>query len=177
MLIPAAAAAATPPYGPGTEYRPANRYHSTEIVEGLQASAQLGSGFTDPYGLGIGGRIGYTFFHGVYLGGSVSHYFGRTVDTFAGSRTEGATFLGGEVGYELYPTYRWEVRPYVFLGPSWMTTVGPFGSTTSTALAFQPGLLTAYHFGNVFVSAEGKVHVTPEPIALAVFGGVGLGFE
>jgi hypothetical protein len=179
MLVPATALAGvnTPPYGPGTEARPATGRYSAHIVEGVQASAQLGSGFTDPYGFGIGGRLGYTFLHGVYFGAAVSHYFGKSVDTAFGSESEGATFLGGELGYELYPTYRWEVRPYAFLGPSWITTVGPFGSTTTTDLAFQPGLLLAYHFGNAFVSAEGKVHVTPEPVALTLFAGAGLGFD
>jgi len=177
LFIPATAAASTPPYGPGTEARPSTGRYSAHIVEGFQASAQLGSGFTDRYGLGLGGRLGYTFLHGVYLGGSISHYFGKTVDTAVGIRSEGATFLGGELGYEIFPTYRWEFRPYAFLGPSWITTVDPSGSTTTTALAFQPGMLVAYHFGNAYVSAEGKVHVTPEPVALALFAGFGLGFD
>lgn len=176
-LVPATAFAAPPPYGPGTEARPSTGRYSAHIVEGVQASAQLGTGFTDPYGLGIGGRVGYTFLHGVYLGGGVSHYFGKTVNTVFGNQSEGATFVGGELGYELYPTYRWEVRPYAFLGPSWITRVDSLGGTTTTALAFQPGLLTAYHFSNWFVSAEGKVHVTPEPVALALFAGMGLGFD
>jgi hypothetical protein len=125
----------------------------------------------------VGGRLGYTFLHGVYFGAEVSHYFGKTVSTVSGNQSEGATFVGGELGYELYPTYRWEIRPYAFLGPAWITRVNAFGSTTTSDLAFQPGLLLAYHFANAYISAEGKVHVTPEPVALALFAGAGIGFE
>jgi len=178
LFIPATAfAAADPPYGPGTEARPRNAYHTEHIVEGLQASAQVGSGFTDPYGLGLGGRLGYTFLHGAYFGAEVSHYFGPTKSTVSGNQSEGATFFGGELGYEIYPSYRWEFRPYAFLGPAWITRVNQFGSTTTTDLAFQPGLLLAYHFGNAFISADGKVHVTPEPVAFSLFAGAGFGFE
>jgi hypothetical protein len=168
-----------PPSGPGTEAMPGTRYHREHVVEGFQIGAQLGAGFTDPYGLGLGGRVGYTFLHGVYLGGAVTHYFGNTVDTPTGSESAHATFLGGELGYAFFPSWRWELRPYVFLGPSWITTVNPdtFTVVSKTQLAVQPGVLVAYHFGDVFLSAEGKFHVAPDPTAFALLGGVGIGLE
>jgi hypothetical protein len=167
------------PSGPGTEARPASRYHSEHIVEGFQGAVQLGSGFSDPYGLGLGARLGYTFWHGVYLGGAVTHYFGNTVDTPEGTESAHATFVGAELGYEFYPNYHWEIRPYVFLGPSWITTIDPntLFVQSRTDLAVQPGLLVAYHFGNVFLSGEGKIHATPDPTALTLFAGAGIGFD
>jgi len=168
----------TPPTGPGTEARAATP-RGEHIVEGFQGGAQLGSGFTDTYGFGMGARVGYTFLRGLYVGGAVSHYFGKSVDTLAGSESAHATFFGGEIGYEFYAARRWEVRPYAFVGPAWITTVeaNPFVRESKTRLALQPGLLVGYHFGNVFLSAEGKVHATPEPSALTVMAGAGLGFQ
>jgi hypothetical protein len=40
--------------------------------------------------------------------------------------------------------------------------------------AFQPGFLGAYHFGAVYLSAEGRVYAAPNPGALALLGGVGV---
>jgi hypothetical protein len=37
--------------------------------------------------------------------------------------------------------------------------------------------LLAYHFGNAFVGAEGKVHVTPDSVTLALLAGAGIGFD
>jgi hypothetical protein len=169
----------TPPSGPGTEARPATPRHGEHLVEGVQAGGQLGAGFTDTYGFGLGARIGYTFLHGVYVGGAITHYFGNSVDTVTGTESAHATFFGGEAGYSLYPDVHWELRPYVFLGPSWITTVqsGTGFKESRTRLAFQPGVLVAYHFGNVFLTGEGKFHVTPDPTAFTLLAGAGVGFR
>jgi hypothetical protein len=179
-LAPASASAQsinTPPYGPGTEARPPTRRSSERVVEGWQASAQLGGGFTDTYGVGLGARLGYTLSPGVYVGGAVTHYFGNSVNTAVGNESAHATFFGGEVGYEFYPGSRWELRPYVFVGPSWIRTASLAGTDSKTRLALQPGALVAYHFGNFFVSGEGKVHATPDPTAFTLLAGAGVGFQ
>jgi hypothetical protein len=108
----------------------------------------------------------------------VTHYFGNSVTTASGELSAHATFVGAEGGYELFPTPRWEIRPYVFVGPAFIREVNevPFTSESKTRFAIQPGLLTAYHFGDAFVSAEAKAHVTPDPTALTVLGGAGMGF-
>jgi hypothetical protein len=184
LAIPVTAAAQggapslnTPPAGPGTEARPGTPSRPPNIVEGWQGAVQLGGGFTDTYGFALGARAGYTFLHGVYVGGAVTHYFGNSVDTVTGTQSAHATFLGGELGYEFYPTMHWEIRPYVFFGPSWITTVQPGSGFTEsrTRLALQPGALVAYHFSNVFISAEAKVHATPDPTALTLLAGAGIG--
>jgi hypothetical protein len=166
------------PTGPGAEAPPRARARGVRAIEGYDASVQLGSGFVDTYGLGMGARLGYTFPQGIYVGADVTHYFGNSVTLETGSVAAHATFLGAEGGYKFFPSRHWEVRPYVFAGPAFIRTVQnpPFRSESVTRFAIQPGLLTAYHFGDAFVSAEAKVHVTPDPTALTVFGGAGLGF-
>jgi hypothetical protein len=115
-------------------------------------------------GVGVGGRIGGTTAPGVYLGGAFTYF------------TQNATFVGGEIGYKFWPGYRWELRPYVFLGPAFLR-VGNEGfgrSADEVVFAFQPGFLAALHFGPAYISAEGRVYVTPDPGALALLGGVGV---
>jgi len=118
------------------------------------------------YGVGVGGRIGGTFESGAYLGGSFTYY------------TANATFVGGELGYKFWPGYRWELRPYVFLGPAFLRVgnegFGRRSDQPEVVFGFQPGFLAAYHFGPAYISAEGRVYVTPNPGALALLGGVGV---
>lgn len=185
LLVPAGAQAQpvvpnsinAPAAGPGTEAPPAARTYA-RVVEGYSASIQLGSGFTDTYGFGLGGRFGYTFRNGIYAGANVTHYFGRSVTTATGDESAHATFVGAEGGYKIFPAPAWEIRPYVMLGPAFITTVDavPFRKESVTRFAVQPGLLAAYHFGSAFLSAEAKYHVTPSPAAFTILGGAGLGF-
>jgi hypothetical protein len=154
-----------PPYGPGTENGPRRVGDEYRVREGAEAGAQVGAGFENPYGLGVGARLGYSFHPGVYVGAAYTHFFGA-------SPLAHADFFGGELGYKFFPTERWELRPYAFLGPAFIATED---YATRTHLAFQPSLLTAYHFGAVYISAEGRGLVTPEPAAFALLGGVGIG--
>jgi hypothetical protein len=165
-----------PPQGAGTE-APTATPGRPRVREGIEAGAQLGTGFTDTYGLGFGARVGFTFGFGAYVGGSLTHYIGNSVETLTADESAHATFLGAEGGYKLFVAERWEIRPYLFLGPGFLTSVeqNPFFSESKTRLALQPGLLTAYHFGQFYVSLEGKAHVTPTPTALTVLAGAGLG--
>jgi hypothetical protein len=166
-----------PPAGPGTE-APRGAPAGTRTVPGYDAAIQLGGGFTDTYGFGIGARLGYTTSMGAYIGANLIHYFGHTVDTSTGQESAHATFVGAEGGYKFFATRNWEVRPYIFAGPAFITSVdsNPFMKQSITRFAVQPGLVAAYHAGSFFVSAEGKYHVTPSPTAFTIFGGAGLGF-
>ncbi len=166
------------PTGPGTEAPARAQARGVRAIEGYEAGIQLGSGFTDTYGFGMGARFGYTFPVGIYAGAAVTHYFGNTVTLETGSEGAHATFVGAEGGYKVFPDRHWEIRPYVFLGPAFVRTVEdvPFRSESTTRFGIQPGLFTAYHFGDAFLSAEAKAHVTPDPTALTVMGGAGLGF-
>lgn len=168
-----------PPIGAGTE-RPSERPAGQERMrEGPEAAINVGGGFTDTYGFGLGGRVGYTLAPGLYLGGNVGYYFGHSITTAAGTESAHAMFIGAEAGYKLYPAHqsRWEVRPYVLAGPSFTKTVeeAPFRSVSSTRFAFAPGVLAAYHFGNMFLSGEGRLYIT-EPGALSILAGAGMAF-
>lgn len=130
------------------------------VNEGTELHGFAGVG----YGVGIGGRLGYAFHSGVYGGGALTYF------------SQGATFLGGELGYKLFPSVHWELRPYLFAGPAFVR-VGNEGFARSdavTVLAVQPGFLAAYRFGPAFLSAEARAYLNPNPGALALLGGVGV---
>lgn len=160
-----------PPSGPGTErVTPTGR----AVREGVEASAGLGSGFADTYGLGLEGRVGYTFHQGVYAGGDVQYFVGHTIN----DNQAHATFVGGDLGYKFFPSRRVEIRPYAFVGPAWITQVSntPFQVISKVDLAVQPGVLAEYHFGDVFVGGDARYLLTPGPNTLAVLASAGFGF-
>jgi hypothetical protein len=138
-------------------------YHGYRYYrEGVELGGYAGVG----YGVGVGARLGATFYPGLYLGGAFTYYTGN------------ATFVGGEFGYKFWPGYRWELRPYAFLGAA-LLRVGNEGfgrgpNDSEAVLAFQPGFLAAYHIGAAYLSAEGRAYVAPNPGALALLGGVGV---
>ena len=148
-----------PPRGAGTEVGGTRAGDPYRVYEGTEIAGFIGGG----YGLGVGGRLGYAFHDGVYAGGAFTFY------------TDNASFLGGEIGYKFFPHYHWELRPYLFAGPAFIR-VGDTGfgrATAETVFAVQPGFLAAYRFGPAFISGEIRAYATPNPGALAVFGGAG----
>jgi hypothetical protein len=133
-----------------------------EYHRGVQMDGYAGVG----YGVGVGGRVGATLDPGLYLGGAFTYY------------TKNASFLGGEVGYKLWPGYHWELRPYLFMGPAFVR-VGDEGfgrrpDQPDVVLGFQPGFLVAYYFGPTYLLADGRAYASPNPGALAIFGGFGV---
>jgi hypothetical protein len=134
------------------------------FAPGPQAEGNIGSGF-GTYGLGYGARLGYTLDSGVYLGGDVEHFQGGT----APGAGPPITFVGGEVGLKIFPSYRFEIRPYGFAGAA-------IPSGGRSTLAIQPGVVGAYHFGRAFVDVDARYFATPAPTAFAVMGGAGLSF-
>jgi hypothetical protein len=148
------------PRGAGSEMGYTHPGDTYRVYEGTELGGFIGGG----YGVGVGARVGYAFYSGVYAGGAFTWY------------TQNASFLGGELGYKFFPGYHWELRPYVFAGPAFIR-VGDTGFGRSTAvvdLAVQPGLLGAYRFGPAYVSAELRAYLNPNPGALALFGGMGI---
>lgn len=167
------------PKGAGAE-QPTPAPGAGRVVPGFEAEANLGSGFTATYGLAFGARVGYTFKPGAYVGGSVTYFQGTSLETPVGSASNHATWIGAEVGYKFFPRVHWELRPYVFAGPSVVSSSTLRNDvplqTTTTRFGVQPGLLTAYHFGQAFISAEARYYATPAPNALTLLGGAGLAF-
>jgi hypothetical protein len=148
------------PRGAGAEIGLTHPSDAYRVYEGTEMGGFIGGG----YGLGVGARVGYAFYSGVYAGGAFTFYTGN------------ASFLGGELGYKFFPAYHWELRPYVFAGPVFIR-VGTDGfgrAVAATDLAVQPGLLGAYRFGPAYVSGELRAYLNPNPGALAVFGGAGV---
>jgi hypothetical protein len=152
------------PRGAGTQTDTGRVRDAQRVHEGPEAGGSLGTGFSSVYGVGVGGRLGYTFPSGIYLGGAFTQ--------FVGSLPRSASFLGAEAGYKLFPSYHWELRPYAFLGPA----VIDRGDGGQVAFAVQPSMLGAYHFGPWFISADARLYALPEPKTLALFAGAGAGF-
>lgn len=180
LSVPAGALAQTlpnsinePPRGPGTEQAPKYQTPTERVQPGWEVGAEVGGGI----GVGIGARAGYSFVPGLYVGGSLMHFFGPSVTTLTGSDNESQTLLGADVGYKLFPRPNVELRPFIFTG------IGIFNRLNeslgivdqSTDFTVAPSFLAAYHFGNAFVSAETRLQVAPTPVHFALLGGIGLG--
>ncbi|MGA7118617.1 MAG: outer membrane beta-barrel protein [Polyangiaceae bacterium] len=174
--ISRAAFEAPAPSGPGTE-QVDQEGQRKGVVPGWEASGALGTGFSDTYGVGIGGRVGYTLPVGVYLGGQLQAYWGQN----NGGQTGHATFVGAEVGYKIYPLNTLsglEFRPYVFGGPAFIsqsTSDAPYVKS-KTGFAVQPGALTLFHIGQAFLGADFHFLATPSPFGAALLGSAGAGF-
>jgi len=183
LALPSAARAAVdvpssinaPPTGPGTPEQLNARGQGTALREGIEANVGIGTGFADTYGLGLEGRIGYTFRQGVYAGGNVQYYVGHSVN----DQSAHAAFVGGELGYKFFPNDRVEIRPFVFAGPAFITQVAAapvVESISTTGFALQPGVIAMYHFGDAFIGGDAHYMITPGPNTLGVFANGGFGF-
>jgi hypothetical protein len=129
----------------------------------LSAEGLVGSGLGGNYGMAYGGRLGWTFPSGVYLGGDVTHYDG------VGAPSQ--LLLGGDVGYRIFTSNDFELRPFSLIGAAI-----PEGGGGRSQFALQPGLLAAYHFGRAFISGEGRLQAMPSPTAASLLAGAGLSF-
>lgn len=147
----------TPPGGP-----------AVPVARTVSGDAFVGSGLGNRYGLGYGARVGYTMPKGIMLGVDATRYQGQA--------SSSETIVGGEVGLRNFVTPRLEVRPFALVGAAIQSAGNLVGAPSTTQLALQPGVLAAWHFGRAFVSAEGRLQVTPTPAAASLLGGAGLTF-
>ncbi|MGH7269745.1 MAG: hypothetical protein ACREJ3_04880, partial [Polyangiaceae bacterium] len=166
------------------EFNPSSAIDGTEVPDadvngpgfgaGAEGAIGIGSGFSDTYGVALEARVGYSLGSGLYVGGAASYFMGQTVNT----ESAHATFLGGEVGYKYFATSRLEIRPYVFVGPAFVTqvSVAPFFVASKTDLAIQPGATVTLHLGRAFIGADARWLVTPAPNTLAILASGGVGF-
>jgi hypothetical protein len=172
---PAPSGLNTPPAGAGTappEGQQAVRVGG--LRPGPEGGVGLGTGFSSTYSVGMEARVGYTFRDGIYGGAALQYFAGTSVN----GNSNDATFVGGEIGYKVFATNRFEIRPYVFLGPSFITQVqgNPFFKDSNTSFAVQPSVLLMYHFGHAFVGGDGRWLVTPTPATFALFASGGISF-
>ena len=162
-----------PPRGPGTEQKATLMPQAGRVTPGWEVGGQIGGGI----GWGVGARAGYTIDSGFYFGGAFTHFWGSSVPTINGDQRTSSNLLGGEVGYKMFFfTKAFEVRPYVFLGADFSHQDHPETLTVSSETGFSiaPSVLAAYHFGPAFVSGEFRLMITPTPVHVGAFGGVGL---
>ena len=169
---PAPSGLNTPPSGAGTERQQPEKVGG--VRPGPEGGVGLGTGFSDTYSIGMEARVGYTLRDGIYGGAALQYFAGTSVN----GNSNHATFVGGEIGYKVFATNRFEIRPYVFLGPSFITQVqgNPFFKDSNTSFAVQPSVLLMYHFGHAFVGGDGRWLVTPTPATFALFASGGISF-
>ena len=103
-------------------------------------------------------------------------YWGNSDNTVFQSQRAHATFFGGEAAYKFFALRPVEVRPYVFLGPAFVTQVSSSSITSKTGFAVQPGLMALYHLGQGFAGVDSHVFTTPGPVSASLMLTGGAGF-
>jgi hypothetical protein len=152
---------------------------------GISAGLLAGNGFKDGYNIGIGARAGFTLpITPIYLGGTFMYHFGKTENDF----TVKVLYLGPEAGYEggLGPLV---VRPYLGLGYASVTASTPAitvlgasfsaSDTSSSKLAFWPGVTALFSLGGAFVGADARYVIITDSDsfnAFSIFATAGLSF-
>jgi hypothetical protein len=162
-----------PPAGPGAEVKETILPVPGRVEPGWEVSGQIGGGI----GFGLGARAGYTLDRGIYLGGSYTHFFGSSEDTINGDQRTSRNLFGGDIGYKMFFMDRTiEVRPFVFLGADFFHEFHEDTRSMSSETGFSvtPSILAAYRFGTMYVSGEFRTMITPTPVHVAGFGGVGM---
>lgn len=144
----------------------------------------------NPYGVGLGLRLGITLPQQIYLGVSYEHFFGGEGGSYAdiAAYEKDATLdqLAAWVGYEL-PLDGVTLRPCLGLGAAYMQeetlTTDARGQERSedSALGFvvSPALQLQFPVGPASILIEGRYTIVPEAVAEAdaVLIGVGFGAE
>jgi hypothetical protein len=119
----------------------------------------------NPFGFGIGGRAGVTFFH-VYGGLSAIHYFGSSNDvagpgaigTFVTKNvTYSSTLLGVEAGYSITAIPLLTIRPQLGVGNAAFS----FGDASQSHLYLEPGLVALVTLGLVYIGADANLLAIP----------------
>jgi hypothetical protein len=149
-----------------------SRAEERREVEGkrLTLAPMIGYG-TNGLGLGVGGRLGYTFRTPVYLGANYMYHTG--VDN-----TAYVHYPSGELGYDIGvgPVL---LRPYAGLGAMFAGRRNDGVRDTLTTGVAYPGLTAHYLIPKspAFVGADGRVLIPFEgSAALGVSGTAGLNF-
>jgi hypothetical protein len=120
--------------------------------------AVVGSSAQNDLGAGIGGRIGFVFPVGAYVGASFTYHFGSTQS--AGNVTSGHAqdlYGGGELGWQLaWPMF--SVRPYLGAGAGSLKFNSTYGGVTSgdseLGAAFWGGVLVAFRLAPLYFGLD-----------------------
>jgi len=123
--------------------------------------------FADPYGLGLGLELGYTFSSALYLGLTLEHGFGESLDVSAAGLSGKASswLMRLNAGIDIGLGERALVRPALGVGvalPDWETcnhVLDYCASGLNANVVLSAALSTSYDFGPVYVGLEGRFDV------------------
>lgn len=150
---------------------------------GWSAAANMGFGLGDGYGLGFGGRAGYTLPGRVYVGGIVGYHIGNTAESQGVSVSNKTWYFGPEAGYDL-GVGKVLVRPVLGLGLGFrnQNVTGADGaavaantssSETDTRIYVSPGASVIYPIGNFFVGGDTRAMLMKGDNSILFMGSAG----
>ena len=132
---------------------PAATANSMQIGLGARYGFEMNEGELNPWGVGLGGSVGYTLPMAVYVGANFDYFFGGETES-EGVLSRGKLWQTmAEGGYDIGFGDIWVIRPKLGLGPARLSleacTIGLACSGDSTVnMAMAPGatfiLLTSY---------------------------------
>ncbi|MEO8878686.1 MAG: hypothetical protein ABI461_24060 [Polyangiaceae bacterium] len=124
-----------------------------------------------PLGIGIGGRAGLEFLHGVYAGVGAMYYLGSSQDTTLGVNqvSTHSVLFGLEAGYGLH-LRSLTIRPQLGIGEATITGFKQFDASTGFVsindlqvtknhLYLEPGVVALINLGLVYVGADANILV------------------
>jgi hypothetical protein len=144
-------------------------------ASGPSASALFGYGASD-LNVGLGARVGYTLpVVPVYFGGTFVYHLGKSQDTPGVSSSAHLFYLGAEGGFSIGidPLI---IRPFVGVGPAIAKSTYSGTSSSTTKLAFWPGVDVLLPLGPLFVGIDGRYLVVSDNSSLGVFATAGVEF-
>jgi hypothetical protein len=147
-------------------------------ARGLYGSP-TGDAELNPYGVGLGLRLGVTLPASLYLGGSFDYFFGESETVLNEDVSLAILQLMGRVGYDL-GVGPITLRPQIGFGYAQSSSeLGPIESSESD-FVLAPGVEFTFGLGLLSIGAEAsynKVFAGDDVEADAVVLGLGLGFS
>lgn len=147
-------------------------------AKGLYGSP-TGDAELNPYGIGLGLRLGVTLPASLYLGASYDYFFGESDTNATLDVSSSLQQFMGRVGYDL-GLGPLTLRPQLGLGLAQASSeLGPVEDTASEFVA-APGVEFSFGLGLLSIGAEvsyNKVFTDDEVEADGVILGIGLGFS
>jgi hypothetical protein len=178
----------------GEKAKPSDAGPSAAVLVGyavpLFSSVSCADTKCNPYGVGVGGRVGYTFDSvPFYVGGTFVYHFGYAKDSkqVTSGQNKGYTFYPGiEGGYSLRFGAA-TLRPFVGAGVLFDASKTPTPATAGTPasiveandqkIAIWPGLTALFHAGWLFVGVDARYVFTNKSTApIGVFATFGANF-
>ena len=148
------------------------------IVGAIQYGVLVGDAAANPYGLGLGAKVGVTLPSALYLGAFGEYFFGGTSGTSKASSFQ----LMIEGGYDMPLGPTTVLRPKLSAGLCVNDYGDDFGELESNAsdqkFAVAPGVQLIFDAKPVLIALEGRFNIVLDDIVngLVLGGGVGTTF-